>query len=65
MVQSVRHLTLDFCSGHDLTVCEFEPHVGLRADNAEPAWDSLSVSLPFSLSPSPVLACSLSLSLSK
>ena len=23
-------------SGHDLTVCEFEPHVGLCADSSEP-----------------------------
>ena len=35
-------LTLDFGSGHDLTVCEFEPCVGLCTDNVEPAWDSLS-----------------------
>ena len=26
----------DFGSGHDLTVCEFEPRVGLRADGSEP-----------------------------
>ena len=26
---SVKHLTLDFRSGHDLMVPEFEPHVGL------------------------------------
>ena len=45
--QSVKHLTLDFSSGHDVTVHEFEPHV-LCADGVEPAWDSLS--LPFSLS---------------
>ena len=25
MAQSVKHLTLDFGSGHDLTVCGFEP----------------------------------------
>ena len=34
VVQSVKHLTLDLRSGHDLTVCEFEPlppppHLGL------------------------------------
>ena len=34
--------TLDFGSGHDLTVCGFEPRTGLYADSAEPAWDSLS-----------------------
>ena len=39
---SVECLTLDFGSGHDLTVHEFEPRVGLCADGAEPAWDSLS-----------------------
>ena len=26
----------DFGSGHDLTVCEFEPRVGLCADSSEP-----------------------------
>ena len=34
--QSVKHLTLDFGSGRDHTVCEFEPRMGLRADRAEP-----------------------------
>ena len=53
----------DFSSGHDLTVCELEPHIGLCADSSEPAaclgfCVSLSLSLP--------LPCScLSLSLSK
>ena len=32
--------TLDLGSGHDFTVREFEPCVGLCADGAEPAWDS-------------------------
>ena len=59
VAQSVEHLALDFSSGHDLTVCEFEPHIGLCADSAEPAWDSLS--LPLSL-PLPPLICSVSLS---
>ena len=27
VAQSVTHLTLDLSSVHDLTVCEFEPHV--------------------------------------
>ena len=36
MVQSVKHLTLDSSSGHDLTDDEFEPYVGLPADSAEP-----------------------------
>ena len=35
----------DFGSGHDLTVCEFEPHIKLCADSMEPALDSLSPSL--------------------
>ena len=38
-------LGVDFSSGHDLTVHEFKPHVGLCVDSAEPAWDSLSLSL--------------------
>ena len=63
MVQSVEHLTLDFGSGHDLTVCGFEPHIGPWADSAEPAWDSLSPSL--SLSAPPPLAPSLSLKIKK
>ena len=45
MAQSVKHLTLDFDSGHDLTVRGFEPHIGLCADSAEPAWDFLSLPL--------------------
>ena len=38
-------LTLDFGSGHDLTVQEIEPHVRLRAAMVESAWDSFSLSL--------------------
>ena len=34
--------SLHFGSGHDLMVPAIEPHVGLHADSAEPAWDSLS-----------------------
>ena len=60
--QWVKHLTLDFGSGHDLAVCRFEPHIGLCADSVEPAWDSVSC-LPLSL-PLPCLF-SLSLSLSQ
>ena len=48
MAQCVKHLTLNFGSGHDFMVCEFKPHVGLWTDSAEPAWDfspSLSASL--------------------
>ena len=51
-----KHLALDLSSGHDLTVHEFESHVGLCADSTESAWDSLS---PF-LSAPPPHACSLS-----
>ena len=32
MIQSVEHPTLDLGSGRDLTVCGFEPDVGLCAD---------------------------------
>ena len=49
MAQSVKCLTLDFGSGHDLTVCEFKPRLGLWADRAEHAWDSLPPSLSLSL----------------
>ena len=42
MAQSVKRPTLDLSSGHDLTVCGFEPCVGLCADRVGPAWDSLS-----------------------
>ena len=42
MAQSVKHLNLDFSSGHDLNVDELEPDIGLCVDSAEPAWDSLS-----------------------
>ena len=53
MVEGPTH---SFSSGHDLTVCGFEPHVGLQATGAEPAWDSLSPSLTVP----PLLALSLS-----
>ena len=39
---SVRHPTLDFGSGLDLTVREIEPRIGLHVVNMEPACDSLS-----------------------
>ena len=48
VAQSVKRLTLDFCSGHDLTVRGFEPHIELCADSTEPAWDSFSLSLSLS-----------------
>ena len=53
MAQSVERQTLNFGSGHDLTVHGIEPSVGLQIDSAEPAWDSLSsLSAPPPLSPS-------------
>ena len=55
MAQSVQLPTLDFGSGHDLTVHEMEPQAGLHADNKESAWDSLSLS-----SAPPLLSLSLS-----
>ena len=33
VAQSVKHLTLDFSSGHDLTVREFKPRAGLCTDD--------------------------------
>ena len=45
MAQSVKSLTLDAGSGHNLRVHGIKPCVGLCADSAKPAWDSLSLSL--------------------
>ena len=45
MAQSVKHPTLDFGSGHDLTFGEFEPRFGLCVDSIETAWDFLAPSL--------------------
>ena len=45
VVQSVKCLTLDFSSGHDLAVLEFELRVGLLGGSVEPAWKFLSPSL--------------------
>ena len=59
MTQLVKHLTLDFSSGHDLMVCEIEPQVMFCDDSMVPAWDSLSPSLF-----APSVTCSLILSLS-
>ena len=54
VAQSVKCLILDVGSGHDLIVHEFQPRIGLCANRAEPAWDSLplplSLALPHSLS---------------
>ena len=44
-VGSIKRPTLDFDSGHDLTVLEIESHVRLHADSIEPAWDFLCLSL--------------------
>ena len=52
--QLVKRPTLGFSSGHDLTACEFEPHIGLCTDSTEPASSSLSPSL----SAPPLLALS-------
>ena len=51
--RSVSDRLLIFGSGHDLTVCGFEPHTGLCAHSMEPAWDPVCLSTP------PLLALSL------
>ena len=65
MAQSVKCPTPGYSLGHDLTVCESEVHIepciGLCADSAGPACDSLSPSL----SAPPLLMLSLSLSQNK
>ena len=63
MAQSVKHLTLDFGSGRDLTAHEFEPHVGLCADCVKLSCGPLSPSL--SLLPPCLCSLSLSLKISK
>ena len=46
VAQSLKHMTLGFSSGHDLTVRGIEPHIGhVNSLTVEPAWDSLSPSL--------------------
>ena len=60
MARLVKGPTLDFGSGHDLTVSEIEPRVGLRADSAGSAWDFLSPSF----SAPPLLVCTHTHSLS-
>ena len=57
VAQSVKRLTLDLSSGHDLTVREFNPRLRLCTASVEPAWSSLSLSL----CPSVIHALSLSL----
>ena len=48
VAQLVKHLTLDFGSGHGLMVHEFKPCMGLLSDSGESVRDSLSplLSLP-------------------
>ena len=48
----------DFGSGHDLTVREFETHVGLCADTLEPGAAKNSVSPSLSAPPLPMLCLS-------
>ena len=62
MTQSVKRQTLNFGLGLDLMVPKIEPHVRLCADGAEPAWDSLSLSLSLSLCSSPARLHGLSFS---
>ena len=53
VAQLVKCPILDFGPGHDFAVHEFEPHNRLHAGSVDPAWYSLSLSLPdlsFSLS---------------
>ena len=61
MAQLGKHSTLDFGSGHDLTVLGIKPYVRLHAGKVAPAWDSLS---PLSAPAPPLLTRSLALSLS-
>ena len=59
-LKSVERTTLDFGSGHDLTVHGIEPQIGLSTDSAEAARDSLSLSLLLPHSFAPVRTLSLS-----
>ena len=45
VAQSVKGLTPDFGSGHDLTVCDIEPRIGLCVVSPEPTLDPLSPTL--------------------
>ena len=45
VAQSVKHLTPDFSSGHDLRVGEFKALHWALPNSVEPAWDSVSGSL--------------------
>ena len=46
VAQLVKCPTLDFGSGHDLTVCGIEPYVCLHTDDARSTSDSLSLCPP-------------------
>ena len=61
VAQSVKCQSLDFGSGHDLTVRETELCLGFCADGPEPVWDSLSLSF----SAPPLLTLCLPLSQNK
>ena len=63
MAQSVKHLTLDFGSGHDFTVCELEPPVWGSARSVQSLLGILSLSL--SLCPSLTHSLCLSLKITK
>ena len=60
-VAQLVELALDLGSGHDLTVCGIERHIGLCTGSAEPVWDSL----PPSLSTPSLLTRTLSLKINK
>ena len=65
VARSVKRRTLDFGSGHDLTVLWVSaPSWALCNDGVEPAWDSPSP-LSLSLCPSPPCAFSVSLKINK
>ena len=49
VAQLVKLLTLDFGSGHVLTIQEFKPHVRFCTDSMELAWYFLSTSLSLPL----------------
>ena len=51
MAQLVKHLTLAFSSGHDLTVRGFKPRFGLCADSTWSLLGILSPSLSLPLPP--------------
>ena len=57
VAQLVKYLTPDFDSGHDLVVCEIEPHVELHTEHG----DCLGFFLSLSLSVPPLLTHFLSL----